>query len=625
MFNFKKKYSIRKSRSILKHTFSLYKKRKKKLSPETINAFETHFTALDNALLSNQKEEAEFQAKKVESLSDEYLKKNFFESILELSAAIIFALIVASIVRQAWFELYEIPTGSMRPTFEEQDRLTVSKTAFGINIPFLTKHFYFDNNLIQRGGVVIFSGDNIDLPDTDTKYFWIFPAKKRYIKRLIGKPGDSLYFYGGKIYGVDVDGTPIQDFNNVPWMEKLEHIPFLAFDGKLQSVNQNQILFKHMNQSIARIINSDYKGPIGQIFIDGKWVDDSQKKSKDEITSYADFFGVRNFAMARLLTKDEMKKLNYPITNDLDETELFLELAHHPSLLHPNLDKQSLHNNTIVGTEKSILPLGKKEAETLLKNMYTARFVVKNNHATRYSADSTQFSSSSPNFNGIPDGVYEFYYGKAYKVGLGGILYALNDDHPLYEKSNENIQRLFNLGIDLHTIMDPNYAYGTIFPHRYAYFRDGNLYLMGAVVFNKESPALKKFLKKENEKEKNGSSNKPYFAFKDYGPPFKDGKLDVDFIKKFGVHVPDRHYFVLGDNHAMSADSRIFGFVPQDNLEGVPSLIIWPPGERWGFPMQKPYAFITIPRLIIWSIALIIGLIAFYIHRKRIKKPIFKP
>jgi len=56
----------------------------------------------------------------------------------------------------------------------------------------------------------------------------------------------------------------------------------------------------------------------------------------------------------------------------------------------------------------------------------------------------------------------------------------------------------------------------------------------------------------------------------------------------------------------MSADSRVFGFVPEGNLEGAPSVILWPPGERWGMPPQTAYPLLNTPRLIIWGIAALI-------------------
>ncbi len=46
--------------------------------------------------------------------------------------------------------------------------------------------------------------------------------------------------------------------------------------------------------------------------------------------------------------------------------------------------------------------------------------------------------------------------------------------------------------------------------------------------------------------------------------------------------VPDAMYFVLGDNRDVSKDSRTFGFVPADDIEGTSSLRIWPL-DRIGF------------------------------------------
>lgn len=43
--------------------------------------------------------------------------------------------------------------------------------------------------------------------------------------------------------------------------------------------------------------------------------------------------------------------------------------------------------------------------------------------------------------------------------------------------------------------------------------------------------------------------------------------------------VPKGHVFAMGDNRANSQDSRVFGPVPKENIEGEAFLRFWPPGR----------------------------------------------
>lgn len=617
-------YSIRKSRHIMRASYDWYKKRSKTLSPERLSAFEFDLEHLDQTLLKEDRAEADAYAHKLEEFCSKNFKKSFWEYAWELAVALVFALLIASVVRTMWFEPYEIPTGSMRPTFEEQDHLTVSKLAFGINVPFQTKHFYFDPDLVQRTSVFIFTGEHLPYIDQKTTFFGVIPYTKRYIKRCMGRPGDTLYFYGGKIYGIDKDGNPINEFLNSPYMQHLEHLPFRVFEGEISIPTVRKAIINQMHLPVGRINFSTTGAPRGEVFNGVEWVKDlplAMNSPHNKIETYSDLWGIRNYAMTRLLTKEQIKRDTTIDAKELPDGVLYLELRHTPSLSYSNPESSG---QSIVTPYRTLLPLQQNHLDAIMNNMYTARFVVQNGQGKRYSVDDMKINSSSPRFPGVPDGTYEFYFGKGVRVGWGGITYALEKDHPLYKHDSANIQKLYNLGIEMDLAVAPQVPQ-RYYPSRYAYFRDGDLYLLGAPILKKEDPALMAFNEREKQKEKNATPEKPYVSFKDFGPPLKeDGSFDSEFIQTFGIKIPEKQYLALGDNHAMSSDSRVFGFIPEDNLQGVPSLIIWPPGERWGFPMQKPYPVFVAPRMIVWGIVLAILAIWYGIHRYRIKRPIYK-
>ena len=99
-------------------------------------------------------------------------------------------------------------------------------------------------------------------------------------------------------------------------------------------------------------------------------------------------------------------------------------------------------------------------------------------------------------------------------------------------------------------------------------------------------------------------------------PLLADGTIDADKVTTYGLHVPEKSYYVLGDNHAQSGDSREFGFLPEDNIRGTTSFLFWAPGGRFGAPLQKPYAWFNSQKVIVWTL-LISGIALYYVREKK--------
>lgn len=593
---------LRKERDVFFQIYRRFRRKKnilgesaKKDMAESLKNFQEALLAKDLVLAKKYREQAS-------SLLTKYLPKTMLEKGIDVCVALLFALVLATVVRQTWFELYEIPTGSMRPTLEEKDRVLVSKTAFGINTPLKVEHFYFDPTLVARNAIVTFTSENLDLADTDTRYFYLFPGKKQFVKRLIGKPGDLLYFYGGKIYGLDASGEDISEVLEPQALAKIDHIPFIRFEGQVTFLGApvggiyQAAVVHQMGEAVAILDAAKGGGLLPTLY-------NSQLPKE-----YSSLWGMENFSMVRLLTRHEAMLEGEALCED---APLYLKLVHHPRLNHIRL-VESFEGKMRPGFlyETSFIPIQKEEMKKLFSNLYTARFSIAQGIITQYGADKLQ-GLMSVKFTDIPDGTYEFYYGKAYKVGWGGILELLEESHPIYAQTEERLMVWFNLGMGFHPSYLPSSRSGLI-PHRYAYFRNGDFYVMGQPLWNQGERILERFIQKEIEK----SVKEDYLPLIDLGPPTKEK------IAQYGLKIPEGQYLVLGDNHAMSGDSRIFGPIPQENLRGALSWIFWPYGSRFGAPYQPNTPFVTLPHVVIFGLVGGICVTWFLIHRYRTRLPI---
>ncbi len=619
--------SFKKATKLLTYAFNLFQRKKSRLSAIQKTNFESHLKSLQDAILNKEKRKVKDEVKIVKALLEQLFPKTPLQKGLSFLLALFIALCFALLIRQTLFELYEIPTGSMRPTLKEKDRLIVSKTSFGINTPFKLNQIYFEPSLVQRNGIVVFSGEDMDIRDVDTRYFYIFPGKKQYVKRLIGKPGDTLYFYGGLIYGTDKEGCDISQELQLDRLKQIEHIPFIQFEGKLITASQpingvyTPVIIYQMNEPVVKLsINesNQAQGTTLPILV-------NSNKISPAPTFYDDLWGIKNFGMGRLLTKQQVLQFTNETLQNVPEGLLYLEIQHHPNLQNIKV-KRDIRGRVrpMIGLNTSIIPLNETHIQTLFSNLYTARFVVKNEFAYRYGLpESATQSPFLPAIANVPNGTYEFYNGIAYKISWEGIAFELEKNHPLYQLDPQRMQLFYNLGIEFDTRIIPPNSYPSTFPSRYVYFRDGALYAMGSPVFYPSDPFLSIFNQQEIAKQEPTQKSYNYVPFIDHGPPLHpNGTLNIPLIQQFGLTIPDKMYLVLGDNHAMSADSREFGFVPEKNLKGAPDLIFWPPGHRFGPPNQSPYPFMNFPRSIMWAI-IAFGISGYLIfQRKKNKLPL---
>ncbi len=121
------------------------------------------------------------------------------DETMEIVKTIVFALLIAMVLRIFLFQPFTIPSASMEPNLYEGDYIVVTKWSYGYSrhsIPFsppLFKGRILDRTP-NRGDIVVFK-----LPRDD---------KTDFIKRVIGLPGDRIQMIANKLY---INGQPVQD------------------------------------------------------------------------------------------------------------------------------------------------------------------------------------------------------------------------------------------------------------------------------------------------------------------------------------------------------------------------------------------------------------------------------
>ncbi|MFH1856568.1 MAG: signal peptidase I [Candidatus Omnitrophota bacterium] len=159
--------------------------------------------------------------------------------IKEWVEPILIAIILALIIRTFFMQAFKIPSGSMRLTLQEGDRILVNKLIYRFKDP-------------QTGDIVVFK-----YPED---------PKKDFIKRLIAKEGETVQIKEGDIY---IDGELIK----LPAIKNITYVNSGSLNDENSSVTVPEGTYFVLGDNSANSRDSRYwgfvpkKNMIGKAFV----------------------------------------------------------------------------------------------------------------------------------------------------------------------------------------------------------------------------------------------------------------------------------------------------------------------------------------------------------------------
>jgi signal peptidase I len=199
--------------------------------------------------------------------------------VLDTIKTVVYAVLIALVVRTFAYEPFNIPSGSMIPTLRVGDYIFVSKFAYGYSryslpfgLPLIPGRIFFHPP--QRGDVAVFklpTNPSID-----------------YIKRVIGLPGDRIQVTDGQLY-INGKHVPRKRIGDYMYHESGAILPLRQYIETLPNGVKHRII-KISNQ--GPLNNTQvYHVPPGDYFMMG----DNRDNSEDSrVLSAVGFVPVQN-------------------------------------------------------------------------------------------------------------------------------------------------------------------------------------------------------------------------------------------------------------------------------------------------------------------------------------------
>jgi signal peptidase I len=258
-----REYRVRKkARQVYSETKNLYAKNRSKVQPEIAGLIREKLGQTELAISNGNMSEIKLKTDELESINKEHLSKFVKSKLRQNVEALLFAVVLALVIRTFIVQPFKIPSGSMIPTLLVGDHLLVSKFIYGTKIPFSDK-VVLPLREIKHGDVIVFR-----YPNSESD-----PSKNgiHYIKRVVGLPGDKIDVDGRNLI-IDGEEMPLDyvgDYNDERFGTKYD-------EYQEDLLGKKHIVIYEKGREYTQRGNLPVVVPPGQVFVMGDNRDNSQ-------------------------------------------------------------------------------------------------------------------------------------------------------------------------------------------------------------------------------------------------------------------------------------------------------------------------------------------------------------
>lgn len=471
-------------------------------------------------------------------------KKSTFK---EWGDSILFALVAAGIIRTYVFEPFQIPTGSMEKTLLVGDFLFVNKLAYGPKVPVTPLSFPLVHNTIpwinvksyttietcnyyrlpglgkvNRNDVMVFN-----YPSGDTAVY-----DPRLPNGLMGHDYHKIINDEARFYFEQENGFKYENIK-----EEIRQ-KWLKANGVTQITNNDTLLIEKFEKTCQP-----------------KLIEVDNKKLKN-------FFD--KFSYWRQKAKNAMA--NDKITHSqTDEAGNLIDIQHYGLIYRP-VDKRENYIKRCVGLPGDVIEI--KESKLYVNGKKAKKFIFQNygyrvltNNLTERKLNSIKLYKEESDFQ-----LYE-------NTDIAYVVFLTNGKYNLLKNKFPNVK--------LEKIREKQYSdeIGNKGPSYIQQFENLKMFPKDRFINNTVTDYTKIRIPKKGTVQKLTKENVAWYrriitAYEGHKLQEKKDGIYIDGKKVTSYKFAMNYYWLMGDNRNNSADSRFWGFVPEDHVVGRAS-VVW--------------------------------------------------